>query len=163
MMTPLQRYSLLFFLLLHIPTSLLVDFQALGLGVHSDALHGMNQWYYDLAKDFLMSDPPIWFKSLIGAELLLQVPYHICASYALLKGEPSFNWIRIPTIMWGAHTATTLIPILGELIYSDKATESTRWILVSLYTPYMVIPAYFMMVLAMDPHPFGLPTGKKLR
>ena len=42
---------------------------------------------------------------------------------------------RIPLIAYGVHTATTLIPILGEILFVLKNTK-----LALIYCPYFLIP-----------------------
>ena len=47
----------------------------------------MAETYCTLFKDPLMSQPPIWFKSLIGCEYLLQLPFFCAALYAMHTGK----------------------------------------------------------------------------
>ena len=54
-----------------------------------------------------MSTMPPWFKGIVYVEVFLQVPFFLAAIVAWLRRS---NWIRIPTIIYGAHTATTLVP-----------------------------------------------------
>ena len=42
---------------------------------------------------------------------------------------------RIPFIVYGAHTATTMIPILGEICGSSAPTR-----LALIYLPYLLFP-----------------------
>lgn len=47
----------------------------------------MNSSYCEMFKDPLMSQPPIWFKSLIGCEYFLQLPFFCAALYAMHTGQ----------------------------------------------------------------------------
>ena len=71
---------------------------------------------------------------MVWAELCLQLPFFFVAVKALYdRDEAAF---RIPFIVYGAHTATTMIPILGEILGS--ATAPTR--LALIYLPYLLFP-----------------------
>ena len=66
------------------------------------------------------------------------------------------NWIRIPGIAYGAHTATTLVPILAEILTHDEfPSEAARWQLFLIYLPYLVIPAMIAVALSLEEKPFG--------
>lgn len=48
-------------------------------------------------------------------------------------------------IIYGSHVATTMIPILGELIAFAMSSGSSeqamqRWTLVAIYLPYLIVP-----------------------
>ena len=73
------------------------------------------KFHVDTNHDPLMAAQPVWFKSMILFELLFQLPFFFVGFYAFYK---QCNWIRIPGIAYGVHTATTLIPILAEILYS---------------------------------------------
>ena len=64
----------------------------------------------------------MWFKSLILFELLFQLPFFFVGYHAFYHGR---NWVRIPGIAYGVHTATTLIPILAE-IFTDEDIPTGR-------------------------------------
>ena len=81
-------------------------------------------WHVAQTGDPLMNHaapgrPPFapWFKALIYAELALQLPFFFAATYAFAARR---NWIRIPALCYGVHTATTLLPILAELAASPE-------------------------------------------
>lgn len=134
-------YLALGYLISHIPITLFVDGQALiPSSWYPGAVPKMLSWYVGWSHDPLM-DPvngqPLWFKSIISAELFLQVPYFLMAVYAWLT---SSNWIRIPTIVYGAHTATTLIPILATIALHADLTNEQKAMLVAIYIPYLLMP-----------------------
>ena len=51
--------------------------------------------------------------------------------------------------IYGIHTATTLIPILGQLL-SDGNTK-----LAAIYAPYFFIPLLLAIKMAASPEPFA--------
>lgn len=57
-------------------------------------------------------------------------------AYAFAAGK---RWIQKPAIVYGISTATTLLPILGELLLSP-AKDFNRPVLVAFYLPYLVLP-----------------------
>jgi len=57
-------------------------------------------------------------------------------------------------IVYGTHTATTLIPILSEIAYSDVLTFNEKSILTTFYLPYFIIPAIFAIYFAFHADPF---------
>ena len=76
------------------------------------------------------------------------------------------NWIRIPMIVYGSHVATTMVPILGELVafaaarHDDAADlllppQARRWGLVAIYMPYLVMPLLLTIYMAANSEPFG--------
>ena len=70
-------------------------------------------------------------------ELLLQVPFFFVALSAFIWRR---NFIRIPVIVYGAHTATTLVPILAELFEMRGVTSTQRALIVAIYAPYLIMP-----------------------
>lgn len=79
------------------------------------------------------------------SELLFQLPFFIVATYAFIK---KCAWIRLPSIIYGTHTCTTLIPILAEIVlgHSEMSVEKAISgknvvILLAAYLPYFLIPA----------------------
>ncbi len=60
-----------------------------------------------------------------------------CAgTYAFAAGK---RWIQKPAIVYGVSTATTLLPILGELCLSP-AKNFNRPALIAFYLPYLLVP-----------------------
>ena len=103
--------------------------------------------------DPLMEHQPVWFKSFILFELLFQLPFFFVGYHAFYHGR---NWVRIPGIAYGVHTATTLIPILAEILASESITSAAaRAQLFLIYLPYLVIPAMIAILLALEEKPFG--------
>ena len=117
-------------------------------------------WHVAQTGDPLMNHvapgrPPFapWFKALIYGELSLQLPFFFVAAYAFAARR---NWIRIPALAYGVHTATTLMPIFAELAASPEVpSEAARLQLYALYAPYFLLPLACAAWMAASPEPFG--------
>ncbi len=111
-------------------------------------------WHISRTGDPLMTAPfAPWFRALICGELTLQLPFFFFACYAFARRR---NWIRIPALIYGVHTATTMLPIFFELAASNKVpTQSARVQLFALYAPYALLPAACAAWMALSPQPFG--------
>nr|XP_056721021.1 sigma intracellular receptor 2 [Euleptes europaea] len=152
----LERLFALFFLS-HVPVTLLLDAQALGARLHPHALTELVEWYTTSFKDPLMAQRPAWFKSFIYCEVFLQLPFFLVAVYAFWKGN--CKWIRIPAIIYAAHVATTMVPILAHFLFHDFSdskpagpqTWHERLWLVSIYIPYLLIPILLLLTMLFNP------------
>ncbi|XP_051254786.1 sigma intracellular receptor 2 isoform X1 [Dicentrarchus labrax] len=115
------------------------------------------KWYAEEFKDPLMMDPPDWFRSFIFCEALFQLPFFPVAAYAFLKG--GCKWIRTPAIVYSAHVATTLVPILSRILFYQfpmephpgPQTPQERWLLVSIYVPYLLVPLLLLFTMLLSP------------
>jgi len=87
-----------------------------------------------------------WFQSLVCLELIFQLPYFFVALQYLFGSAQSYpDSFRAATIAYGAHTSTTLIPILTAFWDSNHdATTGERVMLTSLYFPYLLVPAWLL-------------------
>lgn len=142
------------FFLTHIPATILMDSQAiLPKSVVPTFAQALLKFHVETNHDPLMDSQPVWFKSFILFELLFQLPFFFVGFYAFYK---RCNWIRIPGIAYGAHTATTLIPILAEILYSTAIPNTEARIkLFLIYLPYLLIPATIALLCALEEKPFG--------
>ena len=89
---------------------------------------------------------------MIWCEALLQLPFFFYAVDGFMHRRDS---IRIPCIIYGAHVATTLVPILAETFDSKEIQNSERNILLSFYTPYLVVPLSLIVYMTAYPLPFS--------
>ena len=112
-----------------------------------DLLH----FYITTFKDPLMSKPPPFLQSFIIAEAIFQLPFFFVVLYALIKKK---NWIRIPSIFYGSHTATTVWAILYEFALSKEIDTKTKLVLISLYYPYFLIPLILAIHMSLVEIPF---------
>ena len=138
----------------HIPATILCDSQALVPARFVPKFaRSLLEFHVETNHDPLMEFQPVWFKSLIVFELLFQLPFFFVGFHAFYHKH---NWIRIPGIVYGTHTATTLIPIVGEILHSsDIPDAAARTRLFLIYLPYLVIPAMTALLLSMEEKPFG--------
>jgi hypothetical protein len=148
------RIILLVFFATHIPATLLVDAQAvLPPRLVPRFAKDLLAWHIRTTGDPIMTAPfPAWLRALILGELLFQLPFFFAAVYAFATRK---NWIRMPALVYGVHTATTLLPILLEIAESPKVpTPAARAQLLALYAPYAVLPALCAAWMASSPQPF---------
>jgi EXPERA (EXPanded EBP superfamily) len=135
----------------HIVFTLIVDVQAIAPPSWVPApLRRLLAFYAATFKDPLMRWPtPVWFRSVVGCEMAFQLPFFFVACHQLVRGRASKTgsnrlsypgWFRNACVAYGAHTATTLVPILAALVSSPDNTPSEKAALVSLYAPYLVLP-----------------------
>ncbi|XP_027003343.1 sigma intracellular receptor 2 [Tachysurus fulvidraco] len=152
----LRALELVFFFYFasHIPITLFIDLQALlPEHVFPQAFKDVLRWYASEFRDPMVLDPPVWFKSFIFCEALVQLPFFPVAAYAFFKG--SCRWIRTPAILYSVHVATSLIPILSHvLLYNfplaplpGPQTSKERWALVCVYAPYLIIPLMLLLTM----------------
>ncbi|KAK9905909.1 hypothetical protein WJX75_008815 [Coccomyxa subellipsoidea] len=127
------------FFLTHIPITIFIDSQSVL----------PRSWYADGAVNLLD-----WYlhSVLVWNEILLQLPFFFVGAYAFATGR---RWIRQPAIVYGVSTATTLLPILGELVLSPAKTGVRQVELVLFYLPYLLVPLALAvrMLLVEDPFP----------
>jgi hypothetical protein len=140
-------YLVLTYFISHIPITLCIDGQAIlpSIGVtYPQALRDLLAYHVSMFQDPLMNPikgQPGWFKAIVLIEVLLQLPFFFVVVYAWLKRA---EWIRIPLIIYGAHTATTLIPIYGAF-WEANISSSLKLQLFAIYAPYLVMPLAVML------------------
>lgn len=99
-----------------------------------------------------MQSPPLWFSTAVFLELLFQLPFFFFAVHAFYHG---LQHIRIPSIIYATHVATTVAIILPPL-YVDCTNESEvmRVMLVALYSIYLIIPIALLYRMCASEQPF---------
>ncbi|KAG1667354.1 hypothetical protein FOA52_001414 [Chlamydomonas sp. UWO 241] len=116
----------------------------------------MLDWHIATNNDWLVQTNPPWFVALVYGEVLLQLPFFFVACYAFAQKKA---WIRMPALIYGVHTATTMVPILGEII------GKKNYILAAIYSPYLVVPLLLAVKMCMCEDPFEYvrkgPFGKR--
>mmetsp|Transcript_39657 Transcript_39657/g.55067 ORF Transcript_39657/g.55067 Transcript_39657/m.55067 type:complete len:169 (+) Transcript_39657:109-615(+) len=124
----------------HIPITLFMDSQiVLPRSAFPDAALQVGDWYVSMTHDPIVRAAPAWARGLVWCELLLQLPFFFVAARAYAKG--ACPWIRLPSVVYGAHTCTTLMPILMEIWYSPLVpSHRHRCILTGIYLPYVLVP-----------------------
>ncbi|GLC33960.1 hypothetical protein PLESTB_000822800 [Pleodorina starrii] len=140
------------YFIIHVPTTILVDSQSV---VPAQYFPGwakdLLQWHIKTNGDHLVSTNPLWFVSMVFCECFVQLPFFFVAAYAFIKRR---NWIRIPCIIYGAHVATTMVPILTEILFSPAAGPK-RVTLALIYLPYLIVPLLLVVRMAVVAQPFG--------
>ena len=77
-----------------------------------------------------MAKPTLpWFEGLIWVELLFQVPFFAFATAGFVR---QWNAVRIPCIIYGTAAATSLVPILADVLASDNLTDPQRYKLICI-------------------------------
>jgi len=104
----------------------------------------------------------LWFQCFVALELLFQVPFFFAALYYLTSDRTHYpDGFRAACIAYGAHTSTTLIPILASFWSPDhQASLAERATLTSIYFPYLLVPAWLLWTSAMSSSG-AEPSGKK--
>ena len=90
-----------------------------------------------------------WFTSLVSIEILFQLPFFVYAVNSLLNNKfgPHF---RSLCIVYGASTATTLVPILASIASDTDTTASEKGILFGFYLPYLIFPLWLTIISVFD-------------
>lgn len=160
-MKPLQgatRLSMLVFFASHIFITLIIDSQAISpLEWIPVVLQDLLAFEVATFNDPLMGNARelLWFQSLVTCELLFQVPYFLAAVYFFRRETASAypDWFRSVSIMYGAHTATTMVPILTILATNEAASLQERVLVTSMYFPYLIFPLWILWIAATDNTP----------
>ena len=164
-MTSLWNISLLGYFLSHIPITLFIDAQAiLPASIYPSTVKELIIWYITNFKDPLMAPledggRPAWFRSIVWIEFLLQLPFFFVAIYYLWRGEE--RKLRVGFVAYGAHVATTLIPILGTFWAEERLILAERLTLVGIYSPYLLIPLALMLQGIFDLYPIDRKEKRK--
>ena len=159
-MNQIYRVFLIVYFVTHIPILFLIDFQALFIEFYPKALKDFVQnQYITKFGDYLMGDPPIWLKALIGFEVL-QVPFFFIATYAIVFKK---NWIRIPSIIYSSHVVTAVSIILTDFYNSTRISFNQKAVLFSFYLPYLLIPLSLLLYMSFVPKPFHSSVATKKR
>ena len=136
----------------HIPATLIIDSQALlPATLYPTAVQDILKWYTTTFKDSIMTPPhDIWLRSIIAAEMILQLPFFFVAIYALLYPEridsSSRGWFKPLCLVYGSHVATTLLPLLGCHATNTEANYFERAAVICIYLPYLIFPLWLVII-----------------
>ena len=155
------RVAFLAYFITHIPITLCIDLQGVFHEHYPVILKELYQWYLVEFNDVVMTSARPWLQSFLYAELLFQFPFFFVVIYGLIYRK---NWIRIPSIAYGAHVSTTVLPIILEFAFSMQMTVHQKAVLLAIYSPYFIFPLSIMIYMCLVPTPFGdgKPRGKAL-
>ncbi|KAJ3108631.1 Transmembrane protein 97 [Phlyctochytrium planicorne] len=136
----------LFYFVIHIPITLLVDIQPLSPAtLHPQPIKQALADYIAVTGDFLMEQKPNnpWFLSILTLELLFQFPFFFVAAHYIWHDR--LKEIRTLSIAYCAHVLTTMVPICWEFAVSGKRqTELQRTLVFAVYGPWVLIPLLFL-------------------
>ena len=117
-------------------------------------------WFCVTFADPLMCSPEPWFRAIVYVECCLQLPFFFVALYGwLLRRE----WLRLPLIFYGAHVATTLIPIYGALVdafIAGRLQPPQFHFLAAVYFPYLAVPLFLAYYASARNHLFSTSVEK---
>jgi len=149
-LTGIVRAAFLGFFASHIPITLIVDGQAVfPPSLVPQFAKDVLRWYSTTFNDRLMTPPydNIFFTSFIWCELLFQLPFFVIATNVLCgKKVDGTGWFRSLCLIYGAHTCTTLIPILVSIANQSENTTKEKIILVAFYLPYLIFPFWLTLI-----------------
>eukprot|EP00124_Ichthyophonus_hoferi_P000303 Ihof_evm29s10 gene=Ihof_evmTU29s10 len=115
------------FMLTHIPISLLIDGQAIAPATwHPAWARNVVDLYVQEFQDPYLRNPPVWFKSFVWCELTVQLLLLIPGVIGLIKRK---NWARDICIIYGAHVATTVVPIIAEVAMLETISSRNKMFL----------------------------------
>eukprot|EP00735_Rhodelphis_limneticus_P008619 TRINITY_DN21738_c0_g1::TRINITY_DN21738_c0_g1_i1::g.1224::m.1224 TRINITY_DN21738_c0_g1::TRINITY_DN21738_c0_g1_i1::g.1224 ORF type:complete len:179 (+),score=23.10,sp/Q5BJF2/TMM97_HUMAN/38.99/8e-28,DUF2781/PF10914.3/7.8e-33 TRINITY_DN21738_c0_g1_i1:68-604(+) len=153
----------------HIPITLLIDIQAIFPKEYfPESAVETVRWFGSAESPFYdpfyrePHGPPTWYRGIIWIELFCQFPFFFYAFYSILVGNKS---VRGPAVIYGAHVATTLIPILAEVWFNGVThglSLAQQCTLTAVYAPYFIIPFLLMLKFAIWwDEPFALVAAVK--
>ena len=148
-LTGKTRYAFIAFFASHIPATLIIDTQAAFPGFHPQIFRDLLSWYNELFNDSLMTPPyDTWFQAIVFGEFIFQLPFFFYALYGLY--DPSKvngkGLYRSLCTVYGAHTSTTLIPILACHAMNEGATLMQKIGVISIYLPYLIFPLWMVFI-----------------
>jgi EXPERA (EXPanded EBP superfamily) len=143
------RWAFIIFFATHIVYTVLVDGQIVWAEVYPTLLLDFKAWYVANFNDPLLAPPsPLWFQSIVVLECTFQLSFFVVACYYLCNSTRlSYpTWFRYACITYGAHTATTMVPILACLATNVNATTMERYRILSVYMPYLMFPVWLWTI-----------------
>ncbi|KAK4758952.1 hypothetical protein SAY87_020253 [Trapa incisa] len=128
----------LVFLVVALAAPLLDAQTCLPATVFPDLLLEAKVWYSREYGDYLFTEKPHFFVGLVWLELLFQWPLAIVNLYGILASK---RWFRITCLIYGVSLFTSMVAIMSEMVWSQKASED----LLKLYFPFMGFGALAML------------------
>ncbi|XP_013416579.1 sigma intracellular receptor 2 isoform X3 [Lingula anatina] len=145
------------YFLINIPIVIIMDSQIVFPSwLYPQSLRRLHSWYGNGIKDNMYLDPPPWYQAIFFCEQFLHTPLSFAAAYAFYKGN--CRWIRMPAIIYSAHTITAVIAILYHIAmhdfsqskYPGPSTMMERLTLSWAYLPFFVVPLLLLTVMVQD-------------
>ncbi|GFH56302.1 hypothetical protein CTEN210_12778 [Chaetoceros tenuissimus] len=127
-------------------------------------LQNLLEFYTTTFNDQLMAAPhDTWFRAIVAGEFVFQFPFFFLVVHALLYPEKydGTGWFKNLCLVYGAHTATTLIPILACHCDNESATLLEKVMVISIYLPYLIFPLWMVYICFVSQDIFGSLDKKK--
>lgn len=105
---------------------------------------------YARAYDPLVLARPPWWKMTIWFDALGFGPFYAASIYAWARGR---DWIRLPSLLYGASIITIVCIILSEEYGGPHATPHFPIVLL-LNLPWIIFPALIIARMWLSEHPF---------
>lgn len=111
----------------------------------------------------------VWFTSLVGIEVILQLPFFLYAVYVLTLTNGDGRWTRGDgpfkslCMIYGSVTCTTLVPIFASICADPSTTAWEKAVLGSFYLPYFVFPFWLVLIAASSDDMFGRTRSKAFK
>ncbi|WVQ81176.1 hypothetical protein IAT38_003298 [Cryptococcus sp. DSM 104549] len=135
------------FFIMHIPTTLLIDLQALyPPSIVPAPLSSFANWSIELTRDPVLGgvfskDPSFgWLKCFMGVEGFFQLPVFVLGAWGLWHNDKRIYPL---IIAYGASTATTVIPCIHTILTATPSPLFSTGELANLlaeYVPFFAIP-----------------------
>lgn len=125
---------LLTFFSLVTTATVLIDSQTiLPARLFPDPLRQLVDWYSTEYGDYLVKDKPPFFVGCVVLEMVIQCPLAIANIYGIIQGK---RWFQTTSLIYGVCIATTMVPILADIMASDSASSK----LLGIYIPFLIFP-----------------------
>ncbi|KAI0257101.1 transmembrane protein 6/97 [Lactifluus subvellereus] len=164
---PMDLFYFIFFLM-HIPTTLLVDCQAIWpKQLVPEFVQAIIPWYVRMSGDPLIGGAMgllaneselAWFKSFVYLEALFQLPVFVLGARGLwLDSQEIYGLL----VLYGASTCTTTLACVVTILNTPTTSAATiaqkiisitseqRVMLLSSYIPFFLIPLYLAIDMAL--------------
>lgn len=141
MMNNFMRKVYIAYFATHVPATILIDSQAIVPEKYVPSFaRQLLKFHIKQNDDFLMLEQPMWLKSFIVCEVLVQLPmFYVLLRKLLRKEETNIRWMGVG---YSSHVMTTMVPILTEIYRRGSLT------LFMIYFPYFFVPLLLFYSLA---------------
>mmetsp|Transcript_9511 Transcript_9511/g.25834 ORF Transcript_9511/g.25834 Transcript_9511/m.25834 type:complete len:173 (-) Transcript_9511:1069-1587(-) len=152
----ITKVSFVSFFASHIIFTIIIDGQVLfPQSWFPQPLRDMLALHVNSVNDPIMATPKSrpWFVALVLCEFAFQLPYFFAAVHQMTttpKGGRYPRWFQTSSMLYGAHTATSLVPILATLAANPDATQMERMLAISVYSPYLIFPLWILYLAVQD-------------
>jgi hypothetical protein len=111
--------------------------------------------WWEESFDPLLLARPAWYRATIWLDVLAFGPFYAVAIYAYARGR---DWIRLPSIVWGAVMFTNVFIILFDELKGEHATPHP-FTVVAANAAWLLMPFVVFWRVARSEHPFTVPAA----